>query len=133
MMAALILAVSLVTLLMFFVSYCRSLMAASSRHMLSAEVRDVTGIQTLATARDYVKVMQLLQLCPERPEDRTGLRAVSLYYEILEMTQRSVAKIVPKLQGWTEHERAGCANFAAVALDRCIAFNRETLLREGEF
>ena len=133
MMAALIFAVSIVTLLMFFVSYCRSLMAASSRHLLSPEVRDVTGIQDLPTARDYVKVMQLLQLCPERPEDRTGLRAVSLYYDILQMTQQSIAKLMPQLRAWTENERAGCANFAAVALDRCIAFNRETLARDGEF
>ena len=53
MMAILIFAVSVVTLMMFFVSYCRSLMAASSRHMLSTEVRDVTGIKDFATARDY--------------------------------------------------------------------------------
>jgi hypothetical protein len=122
-----------VTLLMFFVSYCRSLMAASSRHMLSSEVRDVTGIQAAPTGHDYVRVMQLLQLCPEHPEDRTGLRAVGLYYDILEMTQRSLARILPQVQSWTEHERAGCANFAAVALDRCIAFNRESLLRQGDF
>jgi hypothetical protein len=133
MMAALIFAVSLVTLLMFFVSYCRSLMAASSRHPLSAELRDVTGIQALPTSRDYVKVMQLLQLCPENPADRMGLRAVSLYHEILKMTQQSMARLVPKLQRWTEQERAGCANFAAVTLDRRIAFNRETLLREGGY
>lgn len=133
MMAALIFAVSLVTLMMFFVSYCRSLMAASSRHALSPEVRDVTGIRGLPTARDYVKVKQLLALCPERPDDRAGLRAVGIYYDILDMTQRSIARLAPKLQSWTEHERAGCASFAAVALDRCIAFNRETLAREGDF
>jgi hypothetical protein len=40
---------------------------------------------------------------------------------------------LPRLQNWTEHERAGCANFAVVALDRCIAFNRETLARDSEF
>jgi hypothetical protein len=133
MMAALIFAVSLVTLLMFFVSYCRSLMAASSGHLLSPEVRDVTGIRALATARDYVKVMQLLQLCPENPADRLGLKAVRLYHEILKITQQSVARLVPKLQKWTEQERAGCANFAAVTLDRRITFNRETLLRQGEY
>ncbi|HVM74345.1 MAG TPA: hypothetical protein VMT75_01805 [Candidatus Saccharimonadales bacterium] len=133
MMAALIFSVSVVTLLMFFVSYCRSLMAASSRHVLSREVRDVTGIRDLATARDYPKLMQLLELCPERPEDRVGLRAVSVYYDILDVTQKSIARLIPRLQAWMEHERAGCANFAAVALDRRIAFNRESLLREAEF
>ena len=132
MMPALIFAVSVVTLLMFFVSYCRSLMAASSSHTLSPEVLDVAGIKARPTARDYAKVMQLLQLCPERPEDRTGLRAVGLYYDILQMTQRTLARFLPSLKNWTESERAGCANFAAVALDRCIAFNRENLAREGE-
>jgi len=133
MMAAMIFVVSMVTLLMFFVSYCRSLMAAYSRHALSNEVRDVTGIKDLPTARDYVKVMQLLQLCPERPDDRAGLRAVSIYFDILDVTQRSIARLVPQLRNWTEHERASCANFAAVALDRRIAFNRASLAREGEF
>jgi hypothetical protein len=133
MMAALIFAVSVVTLLMFFVSYCRSLMAASSSHPLSAEVRDVTGISALPSARDFVRIMQLLQLCPERPEDGAGLRAVSLYFGILNLAQRSVARIVPNLQSWMEHERAGCANYAVVTLDRRIAFNRATLAREGEF
>ena len=133
MMAILIFAVSVVTLMMFFVSYCRSLMAASSRHMLSTEVRAVTGIKDFATARDYTKVMQLLQLCPERPEDRVGLRAVGIYYDILDVTELSIAHLIPQLQAWMEHERAGCANFAVVALDRRIAFNREALAREGEF
>ena len=74
MMAALIFVASLATLWMFFVSYCRSLMASSSRHPLSAEVRDMTGIRTVASAGDYRRIMQLLQLCPERQEDRTNSR-----------------------------------------------------------
>ncbi len=44
MMAAIILVFSSLTLMMFFVSYCRSLMASSANHPLSEEVRDVTGI-----------------------------------------------------------------------------------------
>ena len=42
MMAAIILVCSVVFLLQFFVSYCRSLIAASIKHPLSAEVQDVT-------------------------------------------------------------------------------------------
>ena len=68
MMAALIFVVSLATLFMFFVSYCRSMMASAAQHELSEEVRDVTGIKQVASARDYDRVVQILQLCPERPE-----------------------------------------------------------------
>jgi len=133
MMAALIFVVSIVTLLMFFVSYCRSLMASSARHSLSREVRDVTGIPAAASSRDFIRVIQLMRLCPERPEDRTGLQAVGLYYDILGLLEKTVARILPSLHFWAEQERAGCANFAIVLLDRRIAFSREILAQQGEF
>jgi hypothetical protein len=133
MMAALIFVVSLATLLMFFVSYCRSLMASSSRHPLSKEVRDVTGISASASGQDFVRVMQLLRLCPERREDRAGLRAVEVYYGILDLLEKTLARVLPALHFWTEQERAGCANFAVVLLDRRIAFSREILAQQDEF
>ena len=132
MMAALILAVSLVTLLMFFVSYCRSLVASSARYKLSAEVRDVTGIRSLARGQDFIRIVQLLRLCPERPEDSAGLQAVAIYYRILGLAQKTLARITPSILSWTEQERAGCANFAVVTLDRRIAFSREILAQQGE-
>lgn len=132
MMASLIFVVSIVTLLMFFVSYCRSLMASSASHTLSREVRDVTGIPALPSGRDFVRVSQLLQLCPERPEDRAGMRAVELYFRILSFVERNLVRIIPSLQAWTGHELAGCASFAVVVLDRRIAFSREVLAQQGE-
>lgn len=132
MMAALILVFSLATLGMFFVSYCRSLVAASSQHTLSSEVRDVTGIQAEVAATDYQRVVQLLQLCPERMEDRTSLHAVSLYHSLLTFVQDTAAKVAPSLLAWTEQERAHCAQFAAVTLDRRIAFSREMLAQQSE-
>jgi hypothetical protein len=133
MMAALIFVSSVATLLMFFVSYCRSLMASSSSHPLSKEVREVTGIPASASGQDFAKVMQFLQLCPERPEDRTGLQAVGIYYKILGLLEKTAARVMPVVHSWTEQERAGCANFAIVLLDRRIAFSREILAQQGEF
>ena len=132
MMAAMILVFSLATLLMFFVSYCRSLTAAHSRKPLSEEVRDVTGIGTGATSAEYTRIIQLLKLCPERPEDRAGLRAVEIYYDLLHVLQSTVAILAPSLKAWTEAEREGCAYFAAVALDRRISFSRETLAQQAD-
>jgi hypothetical protein len=131
MMAVLILIASVATLCMFFVSYCRSLVASSSRHPLSAEVRDVTGIRTVAAAADYARVVQLLRLCPDRREDRTGLKAVGIYYSWLTAVRRMLAWMAPSLRSWTEHEQACCAYFAAVALDRRIAHNREMLAQQA--
>ena len=132
MMAALIFVVSLATLLMFFVAYCRSLMASSSAHTLSEEVRNATGIVAAASGRDFEKVTQLLRLCPEGPKDRTGLQAVAFYYEILNLLEKTIGRHLPSVHFWTEKERAGCACFAVELLDRRIAFSRE-IAQRGEF
>src|SRR5271163_3193901 len=114
MMAAIILVCSVVFLLQFFVSYCRSLIAASIKQPLSTEVQDVTGIRTSATGEDFDRVVQLLQLCPDRPEDRGGIQAVGAYFGLLGFVRATAARIIPSLQAWTETERGQCTYFAAV-------------------
>jgi len=131
MMAAFILAFSLLTLLMFFVSYCRSLTASSLHTSLSAEVLDVTGIQAKASGRDFTRVMQILQLCPERGEDRSRLQVISAYYSFLNFVDQVFAKLLPAVGNWAEAERAGCAHFAAITLGRRIALNREMLAQQS--
>jgi len=130
MMAGIILACSVVLLLQFFVSYCRSLIAVSSKRVLSVEVKDVTGIQRPASGDDFKRVMQLLQLCPERPEDRNGVQAIGAYFRLLNFLRSTVARVVPSMQAWTESERGHCAYFAAVDLERRISFSRDMLAQQ---
>jgi hypothetical protein len=130
MMAVLIFLISLVTLFMFFVSYCRSMMASAARHELSEEVRDVTGIREVAVAHDYERVLQILQLCPERPDDRSSLRAIDLYHACLLAAHGVLTTVMPRLKPWMDQEQASCAYFAAVTLDRRISFNREMLAQQ---
>ena len=132
MIASIILVCSVVILLQFFVSYCRSLIAASIKHPLSAEVQDVTGIKNSATGEDFVRVVQLLQLCPDRPEDRNGIQAIGAYFGLLGFLRSSVARLVPSLLAWTETERGQCTYFAAVALERRIAFSRDMFAQQLE-
>ncbi len=132
MIAAIILVCSVVFLLQFFVSYCRSLIAASIKHPLSAEVQDVTGIKNSASGEDFARVVQLLQLCPDRPEDRGGIQAVGAYFGLLGFMRSSVARIIPSLRAWTETERGQCTYFAAVALERRIAFSRDMFAQQLE-
>jgi hypothetical protein len=130
MMAAIIFVLSAAAMLQFFVSYCRSVIAASSKQVLSAEVKDVTGIQRIASGDDFKRVMQLLQLCPERPEDRNSVQAIGAYFSLLNFLRSTVARIAPSLRAWTESERAHCAYFAAVALGRRISFSRDMLAQQ---
>ncbi|HVO57113.1 MAG TPA: hypothetical protein VMT51_05375 [Dongiaceae bacterium] len=130
MMAGVILVFSLVVLLQFFVSYCRSLIAASSREPLSREVQEVTGISRTAPEGDFSRVVQLLYLCPDRPEERGQLRAVGAYYKILGFVRATLARMSPALRGWTERERSQCTYYAAVVLGRRIAFSRDMLAEQ---
>ena len=132
MMAGFILVCSVVLLLQFFVSYCRSLIAASAKQALSPEVRDVAGIPRAASGEDFARVMQLLQLCPEPPEDRSGVRAIGAYFRLLNFLRGTLARTVPSMHAWTESERGHCAYFAAVALERRIAFSRGMLAQQME-
>jgi len=130
MMAAIILVCSIILLLQFFVSYCRSLIAASSNRALSPEVQDVTGISKTATGEDFARVMQILQLCPEPPEDRKSIRAIGAYFRLLNLLRSTVARMAPSMRTWTDSERGHCAYFAAVALERRISFSRDMLAQQ---
>jgi hypothetical protein len=130
MMAGIILACSIVLLLQFFVSYCRSLIATSSKQVLSPEVQDVTGISATASGEDFTRVMQLLQLCPERREDRNSIQAIGAYFRLLNFLRSTVTRIVPSTRDWTESERGHCTYFAAVALERRISFSRDMLAQQ---
>lgn len=130
MMAGIILACSVVAMLQFFIWYCRSLVAASAKHSLSAEVRDVTGITHSASAADFPRVRQLLNLCPEVPEERRGIEVIGAYFGFLSLVRATVARFVPSLRSWADLQQAQCAYFAAVALDRRINFNRNLLAQQ---
>ncbi len=131
-MAAIILVCSVAFFLQFFVPYCRSLIASSAEHLLSAEVQDVTGITTQAAGDDFARVMQLLMLCPDRPEDRGEIRAVGMYFRLLNVMKGAAARLTPSLLTWAEKERGRCTYFAAVALDRRVAFSRDLLAQQIE-
>jgi hypothetical protein len=130
MMAGIIFVCSVTFLLQFFVSYCRSLIAASAKQPLSLEVQDVTGITKAASGEDFARVLQLLHLCPESPEDRTRIQAIRAYFRMLNFVRSTIARITPSVWAWTEYERAQCAYFAAVALERRIACSRDMLAQQ---
>lgn len=132
MIAALILVCSVIFFLQFFVPYCRSLIAASSRHVISPEVQDVTGLTTPASGEDFARVVQLLLLCPDRPEDRGAIRAIGLYFRLLNLMKAATARLAPSVLAWAERERGRCTYFAAVALDRRVAFSRDLLAQQIE-
>lgn len=124
--------ISLVTLLQFFVSYTRSVIAESRTYELSGETREMCGISARTVAGDqFQRLSQLVALCPEPGGDLNGVRAVSLYFRLLGVARRLSGWAIPAAISWIEAERGGCAYATAVVLDRRIAHNRMMMAQQA--
>jgi len=123
MTTAVILVVSFVTLSQFFVSYCRSLVAAYSKVELSPEVQRMAELDSRdALCDEFPRLVQLIRLCPEPGDDGLELRAVHAYYGLLSLLRRALF-LAPAVAMRVDRERAACAHLAAVALDRRVSCN----------
>lgn len=131
MIAALILLFSAAALLQFFASYCHSVIAACKRKELSEQVREVTGIvNRVVRGEEFHRLVQLVGLCPEPGDDSNMVRAVRGYFRLLSLLRAVLREFLPQVAVWADREREGCAYFAAVALDRRIAYSRELMVQQ---
>jgi hypothetical protein len=125
MIAGLIFAISIMTLLQFFVSYSRSLIAESQGHELSEQAREICGLTgETVTIEEFRRLEQLIALCPEPGGDGLEVRAVALYFRLVGVAHILLSWAIPSAAAWIEAERGGCAHAAAVVLDRRIAYSR---------
>ncbi len=131
MIASLVFVISVSALLQFFVSYCRSVIGACSKLELSEQVREIGGIESCRVqSGEFARLLQLLRLCPEPGNDQFDIGAVHSYYGLLGLLRAMVRGLAPALASWAEYERQGCAYFAAVALDRRIAYSRDLMAQQ---
>lgn len=132
MMATMIFVISILTLLQFFVSYSRSLIAESRGHELSEEAREICGLTARTAAGDqFRRLSELIALCPESGGNGNKLMVVSAYFHLLGFLRRLSEWTIPSATAWIEAERGGCAYLAAVVLDRRIAYNRMIVARQA--
>lgn len=105
MTAVLILVFSSVALFQFFMSYCRSVIAASGALPLSEQVREVTGVQGREiSSGEFDRLLQLTSLCPESGDDHRAISAIRAYFRILTFARGAFSKVVPGIVSWTETE-----------------------------
>jgi hypothetical protein len=132
MIAALILGISILTLLQFLVSYSRSLIAASRGHELSEQTREICGFSGQTVTPDqFERLQQLIALCPEPGGDSIEIRAVALYFRLVGFANLVLGWAFPSAAPWIEGERGGCAHAAAVVLDRRIAYSRMMMAEQA--
>jgi CBS domain containing-hemolysin-like protein len=131
MMAGMIFVISILTLLQFFVSYSRSLIAESRGIELSEQAREICGLTArTAAGHQFRRLSELIALCPESGADGTTLLTVSTYFHLLGLLRRFSEWTIPSAAAWIEAERGGCAYVAAVVLDRRIAYNRTIMAQQ---
>lgn len=131
MIAALICVISIAALLQFFVSYARSVIAAYRKSELSEQVREVAGIDgEKIRSEQFGQLVQLVRLCPQKSDDRGDLTVVRIYYRMMGWLGSMARSFAPGICQWAEAERVNCTYFAAVALDRRIAYSRALLAQQ---
>lgn len=127
MIAAIIAVVSLVALAQFFLAYARSVLASYCKIELSDQAREVTGISDRhLTGDEFGRLLGLTQICPERGDDQTEILTVGIYFRLITHSRTMFQSRSP-MGKWLEREREHCAYFAAVALDRRIAYSRSLI------
>ena len=131
MIDVLIFVISFLTLLQFFVSYSRSLIAECRCVVLSAEAREICGVTSGIASNQFRRLVKLISLCPQRPPDNRQVRIVAVYFHFLGLVRVLLNWAIPSASTWIESERSGCAYLAAVVLDRRIAYTRLMMAQQS--
>lgn len=121
MIAITILMISVAALVQFFVVFTRSLVLTYGKVELAPTTRRVAGLPNGIEGDEFRRLVVLAQVYPGPGDDHLEIHAVSAYFTFVELLGVCVKRLVPRLGAWTERERAGCAYFAAVILDRRVA------------
>jgi hypothetical protein len=131
MAAAIIFVVSSLAMLQFFISHCRSVIAASTARRLSDQIWEITGIENRELrGEEFIRLLQLMSLCPDSGTDHRALGAIRAYFWMVSFVRATLRGVIPGIVSWTDAELSGCARFAAVALDNRISRSRELMAQQ---
>jgi hypothetical protein len=119
MLAALILAVSIIALCRFGLYYWRALLTGVAAQSVSKGILEAARVENgRVTGGDFAMLAGLHDLTPDLNPGRGGLRFVRLYYRIVDGIRAVAGRYMPVVAGWSECELANCARYAAVQIER---------------
>jgi len=124
MFSALLLAISMAALAQFGVFYWRALVAGVAAQAVSEQVLAAAKVDSeTMRGEDYRSLAQLHKLTPELCAKSSGLGLVPVYFKLMHAIGTLAAGRVATLADWAESERALCARYAAVQVDRRLQAN----------
>ena len=119
MISLLILALSLSAFSQFFLFYCRAVVLAYEQVEISPASRSMAGLEAAPISGDeFRRILGLASLCPAPTGDRMQRLAARMYFSAVSALQLVIP--TPAFSSWADSQRAACAHFAAVTLDRRI-------------
>jgi hypothetical protein len=124
MFSAMLLTISIVALMQFAAYYWRSILAGVAAQPISAEVLAATSLDgRVLSGRDFPVIAKLHELTPNLQKKSSGLGLVSTYFHVIHAIGQLASGRVAAVANWAEGERALCARYAAVQVDRRLQSN----------
>jgi hypothetical protein len=126
MFAAVLLVVSIVALSQFALYYWRSVLAGVAAQPVSGRVLEAACVRDgNVSAGDFDALAVLNELTPQLQGAERGLTMVRLYVRAIQAIELLLGSFTPAVRDWSQRERALCARYAAVQVDRRLQANLE--------
>jgi hypothetical protein len=126
MFAAMLFAISIVALSQFALYYWRAVLSGVAAQPVSHRVLEAARVENGApSANDFATLAGLHDLTPDLQPGAGGLSLVRLYFRAIAGVEAMLGGSMPSLAAWGQHERAICARYAAVLIDRRLQANLE--------
>ena len=124
MFSAMLLAISIVALSQFALYYWRAVLAGVASQPVSDRVLVAAHVENgRLTPQHFETLAGLHDLTPDLNPSRSSLGLVRVYYRFIEGLDAILGKGIPTFAVWSERERAICARYAAVLVDRRLQAN----------
>jgi hypothetical protein len=125
MVAALILAFSVLTLVKFAISQWRMIWLSTANQPLSDSLRASTGIDAESIGpNDFATLLGLCdEVSPRIKQGTPWLREVRGYYSFLAKIEKTCRSFQPALASWAVREMRICSRFVAVVLDQNLSLD----------
>src|SRR6266851_2335907 len=124
MVSAMLLSISIVALSQFALYYWRAVLAGVAAQPVSDRVLVASRVENGRLAPQHFQTLAgLHDLTPDLQPNRNRMGFVRVYFRLIEGLDAIFGKKIPAFALWSERERAICARYAAVLVDRRLQAN----------
>jgi hypothetical protein len=126
MFSAMLLVISILALAQFGLYYWRSVLAGVAAQPVSGRVLEAAHVRSgTVSATDFDTFAGLHDLTPDLQPNASNLSTVRFYVRVIEALDSLFGSAMPALAAWSQRERAVCARYVAVQIDRRLQANLE--------